>query len=174
MNGLKMKSIRYATYLAIALHFIRLSIRRMSTRIMRIPRIFQETPDTEHYINTCYSAKVVMFYKLNIAPQFLLALECYTIENNEALKASEMDMDTMQDILDLFFAPNASVVNFTPVELSMRGLPYLESGDYIELTAEDGETVETYILSQTISGIQHLTAEVTSTNGALLEVIDDE
>ena len=98
----------------------------------------------------------------------------YTIENNEALKASEMDTDTMQDILDLFFAPNASVVNFTPVELSMRGLPYLESGDYIELTAEDGETVETYILSQTISGIQHLTAEVTSTNGALLEVIENE
>lgn len=79
-----MKSIKYATYLAIALHFIRLSIRRMFTRIMRIPRIFQETPDTEHYINTCYSTKVVMFYKLYICPQFLLALECYTIEDNEA------------------------------------------------------------------------------------------
>ena len=79
-----MKTIRYATYLAIALHFIRLSIRRMSTRIMRIPRIFQERPDTEHYINTCYTAKVVMFYKLNICPQFLLALECYTIKDNEA------------------------------------------------------------------------------------------
>lgn len=98
----------------------------------------------------------------------------YTIENNEVLKATEMDMDAMQDILDTFFAPNASVVNFTPVELSMRGLPYLESGDYIELTAEDGETVETYILSQTINGIQHLTADVTSTNGALLEVIENE
>jgi len=98
----------------------------------------------------------------------------YTIENNEALKASEMDMDTMQDILDTFFAPNASVVNFTPVELSMRGLPYLESGDYIELTAEDGETIETYILSQTISGIQHLEASITSTNGELLEVIENE
>ena len=95
----------------------------------------------------------------------------YTIENNEVLKAAEMDTATMESILQTYFAPNASVVNFTPVDLSMRGLPYLESGDYIELTAEDGETVDTYILSQTISGIQHLTAEITSTNGNLLEVI---
>lgn len=98
----------------------------------------------------------------------------YTIENNEVLKAAEMDKDSMQEILDTYFAPNASVVNFTPTDLEMRGLPYLESGDYIELTAEDGETVETYILSQTINGIQHLTASITSTNGALLEVIDNE
>ena len=98
----------------------------------------------------------------------------YTIENNEVLKSAELDETTMQSILTTYFEPNASVVNFTPVELEMRGLPYLESGDYIELTAEDGETVETYILSQTISGIQHLTAEVTSTNGALLEVIVNE
>jgi len=98
----------------------------------------------------------------------------YTIENNEVLKSAELDETTMQSILSTYFEPNASVINFTPVELEMRGLPYLESGDYIELTAEDGETVETYILSQTINGIQHLTASVTSTNGALLEVIEDE
>ena len=95
----------------------------------------------------------------------------YTIENNEVLKAAEMDTATMESILQTYFAPNASVVNFTPVDLSMRGLPYLESGDYIQLTAEDNTTVETYILSQTISGIQHLTAEIASTNGNLLEVI---
>jgi hypothetical protein len=98
----------------------------------------------------------------------------YTIENNEVLKSAELDETTMQSILTTYFEPNASVVNFTPVELEMRGLPYLESGDYIELTAEDGETVQTYILAQTISGIQHLTASVTSTTGALLEVIDNE
>lgn len=98
----------------------------------------------------------------------------YTIEDNDVLTNVDVDDTMLQDLLDAYFAPNASVVNFTPVELSMRGLPFLESGDYIELTAEDGETVETYILSQTISGIQHLTADVTSTNGALLEVIENE
>jgi hypothetical protein len=98
----------------------------------------------------------------------------YTIEDNEVLKNAELDETAMQTILDTYFAPNASVVNFTPVDLEMRGLPYLESGDYIELTAEDGTTVQTYILSQTISGIQHLEATVTSTNGELLEVIENE
>lgn len=98
----------------------------------------------------------------------------YTIENNEVLKSAELDEATMQSILTTYFEPNASVINFTPVELEMRGLPYLESGDYIELTAEDGETVQTYILNQTISGIQNLRASVTSTTGALLEVVDNE
>lgn len=98
----------------------------------------------------------------------------YTFENNEVLANANLDQDTMQEILETFFAPNARVVNFTPVDLEMRGLPYLESGDYIELTAEDGTTVQTYILSQTISGIQHLEATVTSTNGELLEVIENE
>ena len=98
----------------------------------------------------------------------------YTMEDNEVLANSDMDTTTIQSILETYFAPNASVVNFTPVDLEMRGLPYLESGDYIQLTAEDGTEVETYILSQTINGIQHLTATVTSTNGELLEVIEDE
>ena len=97
----------------------------------------------------------------------------YTIENNEVLKSAELDETTMQSILTTYFEPNASVINFTPVELEMRGLPYLESGDYIELTAEDGETVQTYILAQTISGIQNLRADVTSTTGDLLEVRDE-
>ncbi len=83
LNGLKMKSIRYATYLAIALHFIRLSIRRMSTLIIRIPRNAQGKPDKER-LYTLYSTKVIMFYKLCVCPHLLFALECYTIESNEA------------------------------------------------------------------------------------------
>ncbi len=120
----------------------------------------------------------VIYTKDNVEQQGTFVIgdgnSVYTIEDNDVLTNVDVDDEMLQDLLDAYFAPNASVVNFTPVELSMRGLPYLESGDYIELTAEDGETVETYILSQTISGIQHLTAEVTSTNGALLEVIENE
>lgn len=97
----------------------------------------------------------------------------YVMEDNEVIKNAVIDTDTMQSILDTYFAPNADVINFTPVDLEMRGLPYLETGDYIELTAEDGTTVQTYILNQTISGIQHLTASVASTNGELLKVVDE-
>ncbi len=97
----------------------------------------------------------------------------YLMEDNEVLSNTTATADEIQDVLNEYFAPNASVVNFTPVDLEMRGLPYLEDGDYIQLTAEDGTTVNTYILEQTISGIQHLTVDVTSTNGELLEVIEE-
>lgn len=99
----------------------------------------------------------------------------YVMQDNEVLmNLEDNDINNLKPIFDTYFSPNASVVNFTPVDLAMRGLPYLEDGDYIQLTAEDGTTVNTYILEQTISGIQHLTADVTSTNGELLEVIEDE
>ena len=83
-----MKSIRYATYLAIALHFLRLSIRRMSTRIMRIPCNAQGNPDKER-LYTLYSTKVIMFYKLCVCPHLLFALECYTILDDEAVTLLE-------------------------------------------------------------------------------------
>lgn len=98
----------------------------------------------------------------------------YTMENNVVLENSTATQDELQAVIDQYFAPNASVINFTPVDLGMRGLPYLETGDYIQLTAEDGTTVNTYILEQTINGIQHLTADITSTNGELLEVMENE
>lgn len=98
----------------------------------------------------------------------------YTMEDNEVLVNAELSDETLQSILDNYFTPNASVVNFTPADISIRGLPYLETGDCIQLTAEDDTEVNTYILEQTITGIQNLRAEITSTNGELLEVIDNE
>ena len=98
----------------------------------------------------------------------------YVMEENDALANISSDDEAIQAVLEAYFAPNAEVVRFTPTDLEMKGLPYLETGDYLQLTAEDGTVVETYILQQTINGIQHLTATITSTNGELLEVIDDE
>lgn len=98
----------------------------------------------------------------------------YTMEDNVVLENTVASQAELQAAIDQYFAPNAEVINFTPVDLNMRGLPYLESGDYIQLTAEDGTTVNTYILEQTINGIQHLTADITSTNGELLEVMENE
>ena len=98
----------------------------------------------------------------------------YVMEENDALANISSDDEAIQAVLEAYFAPNAEVVRFTPTDLEMKGLPYLETGDYLQLTAEDGTVVETYILAQTINGIQHLTTSITSTNGELLEVIDDE
>lgn len=75
-----MKSIRYATYLAIALHFIRLVVRRVFTRIKRKPVKYYGAPDKEH----CYSAKVVLFYRICFSTKYLFALECYTSWTSDA------------------------------------------------------------------------------------------
>ena len=75
-----MKSIRYATYLAIALRFIRLVVRRVFTRIKRKPIKDLVTPDKEH----CYSAKVVLFYRICFSTKYLFALECYTSWTSDA------------------------------------------------------------------------------------------
>lgn len=75
-----MKSIRYATYLVIALHFIRLVIKRVLTRIKRKPVKDYGAPDNEH----CYSAKLVLFYRICFSTKYLFALECYTSWTSDA------------------------------------------------------------------------------------------
>ena len=94
----------------------------------------------------------------------------YYMQDNELMLNTDSPASDIQYTLRTYFAPNAAVVNFTPVDLDKRGLPYLEAGDKIQLTTDDGETVQTYILQQTISGIQQLRAEVISTNGEIMEV----
>lgn len=94
----------------------------------------------------------------------------YDMTDNEVMKNSTLTSARVSQILATNFIPKTAAINFTPVELEQRGLPYLESGDPIMLTAEDGSTVNSYILRQEISGIQDLRATVTSTNGELMEV----
>ena len=65
--------------------------------------------------------------------------------------------------------PVASALGFTPIETSIRGLPWIEAGDAIELTAEDGTVVETFALMHTIHGIQHLIDDVVATGGEVTE-----
>lgn len=69
----------------------------------------------------------------------------------------------MEYILNSLFSSES--VNFTPVEMNLRGLPFLEAGDAITLTAQDGTVLNSYILNQTVSGIQHLTQDIESVSG---------
>lgn len=94
----------------------------------------------------------------------------YDMTGNEVFKKAVLNETTVTQILTESFMPKVAAINFTPVDLEMRGLPYLEAGDCIQLTAEDNITVTSYILRQEITGVQNLRASVTSTNGELLEV----
>lgn len=72
-------------------------------------------------------------------------------------------------VLDQLFIPNINAVNFTPVEMSIRGLPYLEAGDAFTLTANDGSVLNSYILNHTFDGIQHISEDITSVSGEIIE-----
>jgi len=72
-------------------------------------------------------------------------------------------------LLDTYFIPKLQYIRFVPADITMRALPFLEAGDCIEVVAEDGEIIKTYIMHQTIDGIQSLEADISSVDGSIIE-----
>lgn len=72
------------------------------------------------------------------------------------------------------FKANCVAAAFTPIELTMQGWPWLEAGDAIAFTAEDGTTVESYALRVEMSGIQYMTAIITAQGGEIINPEADE
>ena len=68
-------------------------------------------------------------------------------------------------LLKLHFVPYAGSVTFTPLDANFRGMPYLQVGDAITLTAADGTVINSYILAQTFSGIQYIEQDVETVQG---------
>lgn len=95
----------------------------------------------------------------------------YDMSDNLVLHSLQWQSSTsIEWILSQLFIPHLGGLPFTPIDLSMRGFPYLEAGDAISVTAEDGTVVKSYILAQELSGIQILTADVSSrSTGEFLE-----
>lgn len=53
-------------------------------------------------------------------------------------------------------------ISYTPIELTCKGLSYLDVGDLISIQTTDGTTYKTYVLESTLSGVQALTDEIVS------------
>lgn len=92
----------------------------------------------------------------------------YDMRENYVIQNSGLTSDVICALLDSSFIPKITGFGFTPVTLDALGLPYLESGDYLEIDDADGGTVGTYILSRTLSGIQTLTDSIESKGGEVL------
>lgn len=99
-------------------------------------------------------------------------LSRYDMTNNELLKnLASASLSDVTSIITTDFAPYTDEVAFTPVELTMQGWPWLEAGDALEITAEDGTIVETYALRVEMSGIQHLQSVITAEGGEIIEEV---
>ena len=94
----------------------------------------------------------------------------YDMSDNETLaKLDGLTETDLQTLIDGNFAPHIATVVFTPAELTMQGWPWIEAGDALEITAEDGTTVDTYALRIEMSGIQLLQMSVTAQGGEIVE-----
>ena len=98
----------------------------------------------------------------------------YMIDDNEALRKAGWSLAEIQQLFEGPFATETAYANYTPIEMTMRGLPYLEAGDKVQMTAEDGEIVESYIMQQTITGIQYLRSSVVSMSGEPIAITEEE
>lgn len=97
----------------------------------------------------------------------------YDMTSNEVLKnIKSVTLANVTAMVNTHFAPYIGSVGFTPFELTMQGWPWLETGDALEITAEDGTVVESYALRVEMSGIQHLQAVITAEGGEIIEEVD--
>lgn len=93
----------------------------------------------------------------------------YDMSNNEAME--KLTANTISDIRTLLrgsFKTNAANVGFTPIEMTMQGWPWMEAGDALRITAEDGTVVRSYALRVEMDGIQHLMATITAEGGEIV------
>ena len=94
----------------------------------------------------------------------------YDMTDNEALKMMEgADPATIEAMLDANFIPYINAVNFVPIDLQMKGLPYIEAGDALSVTAQDATVCNSFALRHEISGIQALAAQIDSESGLIIE-----
>ena len=104
-----------------------------------------------------------------VAYQFGPGESVYDMSDNGLFTMfAEASIEDIQAILDAEFIPYMDTVEFTPVDLELKGLPYLEAGDALAVTAEDGTVVTSYNLRMVIEGIQVLTATIESQSGNIL------
>ena len=94
----------------------------------------------------------------------------YDMSDNEVFRlASGADQASVVFALATDFVPHVDPINFVPIDFEMKGLPYLEAGDALAITAQDGTVVNSYALRIEISGVQALQMEIESQSGLIID-----
>lgn len=95
----------------------------------------------------------------------------YYMGDNEVLKSGTFTENEIESILAEMFESIKGIV-YTPIEMEMRGLPFLEAGDKLFINAGD-EWIKSIIFKRTLSGEQALTDEIES-SGDEINNIDSQ
>lgn len=94
----------------------------------------------------------------------------YDMTDNAVLKAMDgASQEVIESMLDTLFIPHLAPINFTPIDLEMKGLPYIEAGDALAVTAQDGTVCNSYALRRELDGVQSLTDQIDSESGLIID-----
>lgn len=96
----------------------------------------------------------------------------YNMTNNVMLTGWAITLVQLSSVLRGNFAENVQVLTWTPTDATVRGLPWLEAGDWVVIAtgAADVPTVGIPYLDREMSGIQLLTDTITCNSGDTIEV----
>lgn len=94
----------------------------------------------------------------------------YDMTDNAVLKTMDgASPDVIESLLDTYFVPHLASVNFVPIDLAAKGLPYIEAGDALSVTAQDGTVCNSYALRREMNGVQVLTDQIDSQSGLIID-----
>lgn len=94
----------------------------------------------------------------------------YDMTDNAVLKSMDGASPTViESLLDTSFVPHLSAVSFVPIDLAAKGLPYIEAGDALAVTAQDGTVCSSYALRRELNGVQVLTDQIDSQSGLIID-----
>lgn len=93
----------------------------------------------------------------------------YDMTDNGALKVLPGEnLSLIRAVFISTFAPAVTNIGFVPIELNMEGFPWIEAGDAIQVTTEDGEVVDSFALRIEIEGVQYLRLYCESKGGEII------
>lgn len=81
--------------------------------------------------------------------------QTYDISDNYLIKENTFTEAQISEIL-ANIASNIDRIRYMPADIDLRGLPYIEAGDVVQVLTTDGG-FETIVLRRTLAGIQSLT-----------------
>lgn len=80
--------------------------------------------------------------------------QTYDISDNYYIKETPLLESQVLDILKTL-ASNIENIRYMPADIDLKGLPYIEAGDIVQVITKDGG-FETIVLQRTLTGIQQL------------------
>lgn len=96
-------------------------------------------------------------------------MSVYSIAHPEIFEKVEgLTEEKANEIIDAFLAPSITDITFTPYNLDAIAMPYLEAGDYVNIIAEDGTVVESFVLERQITDHGRL-IDTIKANGVTIE-----